>query len=54
MPSTDARLRKLYLGVLESDPTDPDPGTMWYNATTDEFRGKQGDDLVTFDTTADE
>ena len=54
-PSRNARQRGVYLGPVDGDPdeADLDGGEMWFDTTTDTFRGYDGTGFVTFDTTAD-
>ena len=55
MPTTNARLRRTYLGRRSGDPdeADLDGGEIWFDTDTNAYRGYDGTDFVTIDVTAD-
>lgn len=61
MPTTNARTRRAWRGYriirrLDADPDEAalDGGEMWFRTDTEEWRGYDGADFVTFDVTVDQ
>jgi hypothetical protein len=44
------QLNVLIIPVLESDPADPANGQIWYNSTSNQFKGEKNGSVVTFTT----
>jgi len=55
MSTTNARLRRTYLGRREDDPAvaDLEGGEIWFNTTTSEYRGFDGTDIGSLGFTPD-
>lgn len=54
-PTTNAMLRRTYLGRVDGDPPedDLDGGELWFNTQSDEYRGYDGTNFGTIGFTPD-
>lgn len=56
MPTTNAKVRRTYLGRVDGDPPEGDleGGELWFDTDAGAYRGYDGTDYVTVDVTPDD